>query len=791
MKRILIAAAAVFSSYVVAILFQSDFWIDLLVPVCDLLSIGIIFTSIFTSANRQFRLYFILIGCSVLSCALGDILWAVYNLILHREPANSTLILLLYFGSNLFLLAATILYCVYRFRKWDVVQLTLDTVFFSIAILWFLWVTVFDKKAGTLGSLVKYSVCNAFYVAVLLCQIFFIGVWYMSVRKGSIPVYFHILAVSVCGYSVVNLIYFYLFAKGACKFNAFINVFSVASLLGIAFAVRLYYIRYPSAHDLQEVLNFNVKGWHKGLLIIFVPLLIAILKGPRLLDAVFFAILILLHEGLSGYIQTAISNKKLLDRELSMNSELERLVTERTCELESSNKELKQKNAELKYISDHDPLTGLYNRQFFMQRLDDEIQNIHPGEKLALVIWNINRFKTINDTYGHFTGDQILILLAGRVNSIQGNAGLLARLGGDEFAFAMKENLRESDCIKLAERIADVCSKPIHIGEYLFHITVSVGVALFPLCAPDSVTLFKNADIALHYAKETGSGGCISFYQDIDSAVKRKYRIGSFLETADLNSEFSLNFQPQFRMADRRLIGMEALLRWNCPELGPVSPAEFIPIAEEENLIIPIGNWVIEQAVSQISCWNRRYHTNLRMGINISLKQLDQTGTLAVMNSSIQRYHALPEWIDIEITEGLALDIEDKAARIKKYFGNEGISISIDDFGTGYSSLGYLNILSFDRLKIAKPLVDKITEDESSRKIVGSIIMLAKSLGIRTISEGVETREQYNLLLGLGCDQIQGFYLGKPLPPENFQNAFMTDGFLGRKSGFLNTTKAC
>jgi len=218
---------------------------------------------------------------------------------------------------------------------------------------------------------------------------------------------------------------------------------------------------------------------------------------------------------------------------------------------------------------------------------------------------------------------------------------------------------------------------------------------------------------------------------------------------------------------------MEALLRWNCPELGFVPPDEFIPIAEEEDLIIPIGKWVIDKSISQISEWNHMYHTNLKVGINFSPKQLGQTDVLEVMNSSIHRYNAEIEWIDIEITEGIAIDNDDKAALIRQYFQDQGISISIDDFGTGYSSLGYLNLLSFDRLKIAKPLIDKIAFDETSMKIVSSIITLAKSLGILTISEGVETKAQFDMLLDFGCDQIQGYYLGRPLPSDTFQITFL------------------
>lgn len=789
MKKTIFYVAIAFSLYVIAATFQSDFWGDLLAPVCDLLATGIIFYSAYTSDNPKFKPNFTLLGISVLLWASADILWLVYNLIFHINPNNSELISILYFGTNIFLLIETILYCTYRFRKWDTVQLILDAVFISVAILWLLWVLLFDKSYNALGILVKYDIINTLSIATDLVQMLVTAIWYISVRKGKMPVSFLILKGSVFWYSIVDLIYFYLYAKNLYIPNSLMDVCYLATLMGIAIATKLFYVQYPFFYDTQKEYS-NIGYRHKGLVLILAPILILIFKGFDLFDICFLAVLIFLYEGLSSYIQTAIGNKKLLNRELALNSELERLVSERTHDLEQKNDELRQKNTELKYITDHDPLTGLYNRKYFLQKLDDKIKNIALNKKLVLVLWNVDRLKGINDTYGHSIGDQILIRLAKRFNYIQGNMGLLARLGGDEFAFAIEEESQNEEYVNIAKRIVNACSEPIQIGEYTFHVSISVGVSLFPLSALNADMLLKNADVAMHHAKGTGFGNCISLYKEIDSAVKRKHLIVSFLKAADYNRDFSLNYQPQFRVTDQKLVGMEALLRWNCPELGPVAPAEFIPIAEKENLIIPIGNWVIENAVSQISIWNRAYHTNWRMGINISPKQLDQASFFAIMNSSIQRYKAAFEWIDIEITEGIALDNEDKAASIKKYFNNKGISISIDDFGTGYSSLGYLNMLSFDRLKIAKPLIDKITTDEPSLKIVSSIIMLAKSLGIQTISEGVETKKQFDLLFDLGCDQIQGFYLGKPLPSKSFQEAFLIDDHIKCKNQSFKTSKA-
>ncbi len=403
---------------------------------------------------------------------------------------------------------------------------------------------------------------------------------------------------------------------------------------------------------------------------------------------------------------------------------------------ELKNEELLRKNEELKYINNHDALTGLYNRKYFLEKLNEQIMDVSGEEEVLLILWNVDNLNGLNNTYGHDIGDQILVLLADRVKTAMGSVGVLSRLGGDEFAFAMKGMFHNHEFMAVAQRILDVCEMPLIIGDYTFHITVGMGVARYPLCSADPVILMKHADVAMRFTKDTGRETHISLYIDIDTTVKRKYRIGSYLKNCNLDDELELYFQPQFRMADRKLIGMEALLRWNSPEMGLVGPDEFIPVAEDENLIIPIGNWVIDNAVRQIAAWNHAYGKDLRMGINISPKQLDQVSLLSHLAETVLRCDAQFSWLDIEITESITLDNEDSAAKLNQYFKGEGMAISIDDFGTGYSSLGYLNILSFDRLKIAKPLIDKITVDESNRKIVGSIILLAQSLGLQTIAEG-------------------------------------------------------
>ena len=772
MRKSLILISAAFAVYVLSIILLPALLVDAAALACDLLAAGLIFHAVFTSENRQFRLHYILLGAGILSWTLADLLWLICGEILYIDPDSVGLVAVLYFGTNGFLAAATVLYVVFRMRKWDRVQLTLDAVTFSAAILWLAWVLLLGRNLQNLHLLFGDTLIGSATIVINVFLIIIIAVWYLSIRRGSIPLFLRILVGSVAFFSLSDLAYYYIYAQGLYDPGSLIDALYMLALVGIAVSIKLYYIRYPSDYDSKST-NTNIGHYQKGMIIVICPILLVIFTGINLFDMVVYVFLILFHEASSSYIQKALRDKALLDQEMIMNRNLEQLVSEKVRDLEKANAELLRRNEDLRYAALHDSLTGLYNRTYFMEQLDEFINTASTDEKVTLLMWNVDNLKGINDTYGHYTGDQLLIWHAENVRKRFDAEGVLARLGGDEFALLHRSVQPDDNPLHIAEQVVASCKEPFRIGEYTIQVSVKVGMCQYPTCSSDKSALLNHADAAMRNAKETEPDNHISMYSDIDKAMQRKYRIGNYLKAADYDRDLRLHFQPQFRTADRKLVGMEALLRWDCPGIGPVSPAEFIPIAEKENLIIPIGNWVIENAVRQIAVWNHAHHTDLRMGINISPMQFDQPDTYTVLNAALKRNQAAEAWIDIEITEGLALGNEDRPGNIMKQFQNTGISISIDDFGTGYSSLGYLSILAFDRLKIAKPLIDHITTDESSQKIVSSIILLAQSLDLLTISEGVETREQFDLLLKLGCDQIQGYYLGMPVPAEEFENTFL------------------
>ncbi len=319
------------------------------------------------------------------------------------------------------------------------------------------------------------------------------------------------------------------------------------------------------------------------------------------------------------------------------------------------------------------------------------------------------------------------------------------------------------------ERLVDAFQEPLEVEPWQFLVSVSLGIARFPEDAKTRPELMTMAEMAMYHAKKQDAHR-FSFYSNwFREGMRRRHEIEMALRRADFDQEFTLHYQPQFQSRKRTLVGMEALLRWQSPELGNVSPAEFIPVAEDTGLIIPIGQWVTRNALLQIADWNHRFMASLRMGINFSPRQFDVPGFIESLNDQMRRYEVHPSWVDVEITENTAMRTEVSTEEMLTALTGLGVSISIDDFGTGYSSLSYIKRFDIDCLKIAKPLIDNVALGEGDVQIIGAIVMMAKTMRLRTIAEGVEDEGQLAILQRLGCDEIQGYLLGKPVPADRFE----------------------
>ncbi|MBI3779366.1 MAG: EAL domain-containing protein [Gammaproteobacteria bacterium] len=420
----------------------------------------------------------------------------------------------------------------------------------------------------------------------------------------------------------------------------------------------------------------------------------------------------------------------------------------------------------IQYLAHHDELTDLPNRALLLDRLKQAtIEARRHGRQLAVIGLNIDRFKFVNETHGHEAGDAVLKAAAERLATCVRPGDTVARLGGDEFAIALADLAHADDVTRVLQKIMACADTPFSVAGNDLFITVSVGVALFPLDGEDPETLLKNAAVAMHQAKTHGGGGGYQFYSaQMASLAAEHLALESGLRRALERKEFVLHYQPQVNLHTGAVTGMEALIRWNHPEQGMISPARFIPLAEETGLIVPIGEWVLETACAQIRVWEDAGQPPLRVAVNISAQHFKQPGLDETIRRILQETGVDPRRLDIELTESALAQNPETISGVLNNLERLGVQISIDDFGTGYSSLSYLKRFPVDVLKIDQSFVRDITTDPDDAAIVMAIIGMAHALGIQTIAEGVETKEQLEFLRKHGCEAMQGYYFSKPLP---------------------------
>lgn len=420
-------------------------------------------------------------------------------------------------------------------------------------------------------------------------------------------------------------------------------------------------------------------------------------------------------------------------------------------------------NAEtIKYMAFHDQLTGLYNRRALLRDLDLLLNHSESNkeEPFSLLSIDIDRFKQLNDSLGHFAGDQILIKIAERLSVDRTDDYKVYRQGGDEFIVLLKGNRQSAN--QLAQLILNRFAKSFYLDSHEYYISPSIGLSMYPQDGKDAETLIKNADEALFRVKEKGKAHYQFYRSDKTQPLANIVSIETQLRKALERNELILLYQPQVELSSGKINSFEALIRWNSKEFGLVPPSEFIPLSEDTGLIIPIGNWVIEQACMQIKEWNDLCGEEITIAINISAKQFQQPTLVSTIQKAIQTFQINPSLLEIEITEGVMQDTAETAP-ILKSLKELGISIAIDDFGTGYSSLNYLKSFPIDVLKVDQSFVRGIHNNEKDAAITTTIIHLANSLGMKVIAEGIEEEAQAKFLLNTNCHKGQGYFYSKPL----------------------------
>ena len=486
-------------------------------------------------------------------------------------------------------------------------------------------------------------------------------------------------------------------------------------------------------------------------------------------------------------VQNDVTERKQAEEELRRAyAELDERVRQRTARLAETNAQLQREITERRVLEEqlthqafHDPLTGLPNRILFLDRLDLALVRTERREgKVAVLFMDLDNFKVINDSLGHEVGDRVLLAVAERLENVMEAEETVARFGGDEFTVLLEDVASVSDAERVAERIAEALRAPFYLGGRERFVTTSIGIVLGTSGREPPEELLRYADAAMYRAKASGRARHAVFDPSMNEKALERLELESDLRRALEREEFRVYYQPKVSFGSGEIIAMEALVRWEHPERGLVSPARFIPAAEEIDLIVPMGRWVLEEACRQARRWHDRFTDRLplKVCVNLSGKQLRHRALVEEVEAALQETGLDPTALDLEITESVVMEDAPSTLATLQELKELGVNLAIDDFGTGYSSFSYLRRFPVDYLKIDRSFVDGLGKDPDDTALVSGIVSLAHSLGLKVVAEGVETAEQLARLRETGCEFAQGYYFSAPLPGGAASKLLPTNG---------------
>jgi diguanylate cyclase len=446
-------------------------------------------------------------------------------------------------------------------------------------------------------------------------------------------------------------------------------------------------------------------------------------------------------------------------------------------------KERQRFEQELRHQAMHDTLTGLPNRALLMDRIEQAIEFARRSDhSLTLLFLDLDRFKIVNDSLGHAAGDELLRVVTRRIGRFLRSGETFARLGGDEFVLLLPNPMPADELANLTNHLSRIVAKPVLVADREVSVTCSLGYSVYPQDGEDATTLLKRADSAMYGAKKDGGNRVWRYTPDLSSRIGERLEVELQLKQALLLGEFLLHYQPQIEIASGRIVGVEALVRWQHPVRGLVPPMQFIPLAEESGLIEPIGEWVLRTACAQAAAWQHSGLPALRMAINVSARQFHDPALVSVVAQVLAEHGLAPEQLELEITESMSMKDPEGSFRILASLKALGISIALDDFGTGYSNLAYLRRFPVCRIKLDRAFVSELGSQSSSHAIVEAIVAMAHKLDLQVVAEGVETAEQRDQLLRYGCDELQGYWFSRPVDAASFGALLQKQQGLGRGS---------
>jgi diguanylate cyclase (GGDEF)-like protein len=738
---------------------------DVLSPMNALASGGIMFFAYRkTDPQSKTRITFLIYSIACLAWAAADAAWTGISLY-GLDPSSSIINNSIYIMTNIFLLTALLIFAVLQFSNWNPFLLMIDSMIIAIMALNTVWIILLHKDAAILIHMLRTDFVGVFSIFTDVAILIGVTIWFVSVHTKMAPLYMWMFSFGAGVFTIADLMYYYSCFESIYISNTMIDLLYALALDIIALGGIWRVYQCNSAYDVVRVTNTDTKD--KWYLLFLFPIVVLFLKESGLVpvdanagDIAFLASMAYIYKGARRFVQFSIENEKLLHNEKETNRILEQRVEDQV--------------RELSFLARQDTLTMLYNRRYFFSCLEEKIKRLQPEETLTLLLIDLDRFKLINDNYGHDIGDKLLIELSLRMLSWNESRSTFARLGGDEFAVMLAGHIGKAEIEDCCAEIIEFCNRPIQIEHEMFRITVSMGVAMYSPEADDGPTLLKHAEIAMYHAKSQGYNKFQYFDPLLSESLSKSREIEFLLRRSDVGKDFELFFQPQFALPGKELVGAEALLRWKDPTHGYIPPNVFIPVAEEIDYIFVLGKWVINETIRHAMKWNAMVSAPLKISFNISPKQLNDEDFIGYLRSLIGNTGIDPTWIDAEITESIMIEDEIKAGELFTLFSSLGITVSLDDFGSGYSSLGYLSKYSFNKIKIDKLLIDQVGQGNiSGLNVVTAAINMGKAVGLKTIAEGVESQEQLDILIEMGCDQVQGYLLGRPVPAQVFEELYL------------------
>ena len=753
--KIMIPVAILYALYFVSLLSENDQAGDFLSPVlCFICFIPVLYGYGRRESRKGLKYAGYLLAAALLAWGICDLFWALIRHVLHLDPSFYDTLENVYSLSNILILASLLISFYREMRKINKMQVLLDSMMVTISIAALIWVFVFQR------NLARAAVLETNWIAMLslLTDVMIIAwsfIWYFSVRSPRSPLCHYLNFIGEVLFAVTDIIYYYVYFYKTYVPNSLIDggytvSFAIIALSGVM-KINGCTKMIP---NIGQIRNGSRIWIRKEVFFLVIPVIIFAVEGSQSRILLGLVCVIMFYFLFTNYIQENIYRDMLLAKEKNHVAELEARVEERTAQIYKA--------------MTSDVVTGMHNRLYLEQKLAKMSAELKPQEKIFILYVDLNKYKSLKSIYGKYTAEHILKECGGRIEQIMTQSGgFAASYGDDEFIGVLLTEDGKDDGIQQAARnIISYCSDTYHVEQKALVVTMNVGIACYPDDTGSQEELIRDAEMAMLQSRKTGFNTVFRYDSRTGENMKKQELLGLQLKKVDYKKDFYLLYQPQVRCCDGVMIGVEALLRWKAPDGAVISPLDFIPLAEENGMIIPLGYWIMETAARQLAEWKNCGMSGIRMAVNVSSKQLLDERFADILDEILTRYEIHEGEFEIEITESVQLENNTELNRMLQEIRERGVSIAMDDFGTGYSSLHYLTRMPISRIKIAKELVDRIETDVYSRSVVQMMASVAQVNQISVIAEGVETQPQWEALMEFNCDEIQGFFFARPLAPD-------------------------